>query len=107
MREDMSYGHLGRSSLLVSRIGLGTMNFGYTVGEPESLAVIDAAVDAGITFFDTADAHGGAQSPDMKKGYGTAEETVGRWMQRSARRDDIVLAAKGGGKVRRVKVGGP
>jgi aryl-alcohol dehydrogenase-like predicted oxidoreductase len=94
MREDMSYGHVGRSGLLVSRIGLGTMNFGYTVDELESFAVMDAAVDAGITFFDTADVYGGPMSPDMKKGYGTAEETIGRWLQRSGRRDDIVLATK-------------
>jgi aryl-alcohol dehydrogenase-like predicted oxidoreductase len=87
MGREMSYGHLGRSGLLVSWIGLGTMNFGCTVDEPESFAVMDAAVDAGITFFDTADVYGGAQSPDMKKGYGIAEETVGRGLQRSGCRE--------------------
>ena len=55
---------------------------------------MDAAIDAGINFFDTADVYGGPQSPDMKKGYGVAEETVGRWLQRSGHRDDIVLATK-------------
>jgi aryl-alcohol dehydrogenase-like predicted oxidoreductase len=55
---------------------------------------MDAAIDAGITFFDTADVYGGPQSPDMKKGYGISEQTVGRWLQRSRRRDDIVLATK-------------
>ena len=94
MSEEMTYGHLGRSGLLVSRIGLGTMNFGYTVDEPSSFAVMDAAIEAGINFFDTADVYGGPQSPDMKKGYGIAEETVGRWLQRSGHRDDIVLATK-------------
>src|SRR4051812_39456713 len=94
MSEGMAYGHLGRSGLLVSRIGLGTMNFGYTVNEADSFAVMDAAVDAGITFFDTADVYGGPQSPDMKQGYGIAEETVGKWLQRSGHRDDIVLATK-------------
>jgi aryl-alcohol dehydrogenase-like predicted oxidoreductase len=94
MSEEMTYGHLGRSGLLVSRIGLGTMNFGYTVDEPSSFAVMDAAIDAGINFFDTADVYGGPQSPDMKKGHGIAEETVGRWLQRSGHRDDIVLATK-------------
>ena len=53
MSEEMTYAHLGRSGLMVSRIGLGTMNFGYTVDEPSSFAVMDAAVDAGINFFDT------------------------------------------------------
>lgn len=90
----MTYGHLGRSGLLVSRIGLGTMNFGYLVDEPSSFAVMDAAIDAGITFFDTADVYGGPQSPDMKQGYGVSEQIVGRWLQRSGRRDDIVLATK-------------
>jgi aryl-alcohol dehydrogenase-like predicted oxidoreductase len=94
MSDEMAYEHLGRSGLLVSRIGLGTMNFGYTVDEADSFAVMDAAVDAGITFFDTADVYGGPQSPDMKQGYGIAEETVGRWLQRSGHRDDIVLATK-------------
>jgi len=94
MSEEMTYAHLGRSGLMVSRIGLGTMNFGYTVDEPSSFEVMDAAIDAGINFFDTADVYGGPQSPDMKKGYGIAEETVGRWLQRSGHRDDIVLATK-------------
>jgi aryl-alcohol dehydrogenase-like predicted oxidoreductase len=94
MSEEMTYAHLGRSGLMVSRIGLGTMNFGYTVDEPSSFAVMAAAIDAGINFFDTADVYGGPQSPDMKKGYGIAEETVGRWLQRSGHRDDIVLATK-------------
>jgi aryl-alcohol dehydrogenase-like predicted oxidoreductase len=94
MSEKMAYGYLGRSGLMVSRLALGTMNFGYTVGEADSFAVMDAAVDAGINFFDTADVYGGPQSPDMKQGYGVAEETVGRWLQRSGIRDDIVLATK-------------
>jgi aryl-alcohol dehydrogenase-like predicted oxidoreductase len=94
MSGEMTYGHLGRSGLLVSRIGLGTMNFGFTVDEPTSFEVMDAAIEAGINFFDTADVYGGPQSPDMAKGYGIAEQTVGRWLQRSGRRDDIVLATK-------------
>ena len=73
MSEEMTYGHLGRSGLMVSRIGLGTMNFGYTVDESSSFAVMDAAIDAGVSFFDTADVYGGPQTPDMKKGYGIAE----------------------------------
>ena len=94
MGNDMSYGHLGRSGLLISRIGLGTMNFGYLADEPRSFAVLDAAFDAGIIFFDTADVYGGPQSPDMAMGYGISEQTVGRWLQRTGHRDDIVLATK-------------
>jgi aryl-alcohol dehydrogenase-like predicted oxidoreductase len=72
MSEEMAYGHLGRSGLMVSRIGLGTMNFGYTVDEQTSFTIMDAAIDAGVNFFDTADVYGGLQSPDMANGYGLA-----------------------------------
>ncbi|WP_327721634.1 aldo/keto reductase [Streptomyces sp. NBC_00490] len=94
MSDEMRYGHLGRSGLLVSRIGLGTMDFGFTVDEPTSFAVMDTAVEAGVNFFDTADVYGGPQSPDMRKGYGVSEQTIGRWLRRSGRRDEIVLATK-------------
>jgi aryl-alcohol dehydrogenase-like predicted oxidoreductase len=90
----MSYAHLGRSGLLVSRLGLGTMDFGYRIDEPTSFAVLDAAVDAGINHLDTADVYGGPQTPDMAQGYGISEEVIGRWLQRSGHRDDIVLATK-------------
>ena len=90
----MTYGHLGRSGLTVSRIGVGTMTFGYTTDEATSFAIMDAAVDAGVNFFDTADVYGGPQTPDMSQGYGIAEEVVGRWLQRSGRRDEVVLATK-------------
>jgi len=92
MSEEMAYGHLGRSGLVVSRIGLGTMNFGFTADESASAAVMEAAIDTGINFFDTADVYGGPQTPDMEKGYGISEEIIGRWLQRSGRRDDIVQA---------------
>ncbi|GAB3011993.1 aldo/keto reductase [Streptomyces pseudoechinosporeus] len=94
MSDEMRYGHLGRSGLLVSRIGLGTMDFGYTVDESTSFAVMDTAIEAGINLFDTADVYGGPQTADMAKGYGVSEETIGRWLRRSGRRDDIVLATK-------------
>ncbi|GHD01444.1 oxidoreductase [Streptomyces violarus] len=94
MSGGMRYGHLGRSGLLVSRIGLGTMDFGHTLDESTSFAVMDTAIEAGINLFDTADVYGGPQSADMAKGYGVSEETIGRWLKRSGRRDDIVLATK-------------
>ncbi|TGY32930.1 aldo/keto reductase [Microbacterium laevaniformans] len=90
----MQHGHLGRSGVLVSRLALGTMNFGMTADENQSAAVMDAAIDSGVTFFDTADVYGGPQSPDMTAGYGISEEIVGRWLKRTGRRDDIVLATK-------------
>ena len=70
------------------------MNFGFTADESASSAVMDAAIDAGINLFDTADVYGGLQTPDMEKGYGISEEIIGRWLQRTGRRDDIVLASK-------------
>jgi aryl-alcohol dehydrogenase-like predicted oxidoreductase len=94
MSDGMSYAHLVRSGLLVSRIGLGTMDFGFTIDEATSFAVLDAAVEAGISHVDTADVYGGPQSADMPKGYGVSEEVIGRWLRRSGRRDDIVLATK-------------
>jgi aryl-alcohol dehydrogenase-like predicted oxidoreductase len=59
----MKYSNLGRTGLKVSRIGLGTMNFGMETSEADSLAVLDAAVDAGINFIDTADVYGGLNRP--------------------------------------------
>ncbi|WP_329280573.1 aldo/keto reductase [Streptomyces sp. NBC_01451] len=94
MSDEMRYGHLGRCGLLVSRIGLGTMGFGYTVDESTSFAVMDTAIETGINLFDTADVYGGPQTADMERGYGVSEETIGRWLKRSGRRDDIVLATK-------------
>ena len=90
----MTYSHLGRSGLRVSSIGLGTMRFGFTADEKASVAIMDAAIEAGVNFFDTADVYGGPQSPDMEKGYGISEEVIGRWLKRTGRRDEIVLATK-------------
>ena len=94
MSQSTMYAHLGCSGLLVSRIGVGTMAFGYTAGESTSFDIMDAAVDAGINYFDTADVYGGPQTADMAKGYGVSEEIIGRWLKRSGHRDDIVLATK-------------
>lgn len=55
----MKYTHLGRTGLKVSRIALGTMNFGELSGEAASIRIMDEALDAGINFFDTADVYGG------------------------------------------------
>lgn len=90
----MRYQNLGRSGLKVSRIALGTMNFGMQTSEADSHAVLDAAVDAGINLIDTADVYGGPQSPDMAQGYGISEEYIGTWLAQGGRRDQIVLATK-------------
>lgn len=91
----MDYTHLGRTGLKVSRIALGTMNFGELTDEPTSFSIMDEALEAGINFFDTADVYGGPQSPDMAKGFGTSEDIIGNWLEQdSTRRDRIVLATK-------------
>ena len=90
----MKYTHLGRTVLQVSRVALGTMNFGELTGEAASYEIMDTALEAGINLFDTADVYGGPQSPDMEKGFGTSEEIIGRWLAQGGRRDRIVLATK-------------
>lgn len=89
----MQYAHLGRSGLKVSRLCLGTMNFGDLTDEAAAHRIMDVAVESGINFFDTADVYGGPQTPDMEKGFGISEEIIGRWLALdSKRRDSIVLA---------------
>jgi aryl-alcohol dehydrogenase-like predicted oxidoreductase len=76
----MQYKSLGRSGVQVSRLALGTMNFGIVTDETTRFKIMDEALGAGINFFDTADVYGGPQSPDMEKGYGISEEIIGRWL---------------------------
>jgi aryl-alcohol dehydrogenase-like predicted oxidoreductase len=90
----MEYRDLGRSGLKVSRLALGTMNFGWVTDEATSFSIMDEALERGINLFDTADVYGGPQSPDMEHGYGTSEEIIGRWLAQGGRRDRIVLATK-------------
>ena len=90
----MNYTHLGRTGIKVSRIALGTMEFGWQIDEADSVTIMDEALDAGINLFDTADVYGGPQSPEMQKGYGISEEIIGRWLAQGGRRNRIVLATK-------------
>jgi len=90
----MDYTHLGRIGLKVSRLALGTMNFGELTDEATSFSIMDETLDAGINFFDTADVYGGPQSPDREKGFGLSEEIIGRWLAQGRRRGRIVLATK-------------
>jgi aryl-alcohol dehydrogenase-like predicted oxidoreductase len=85
----MDYTHLGRSGLSVSRLCLGTMNFGPETSEDDSHAIMDRALDLGINFFDTANVYG------QKKGEGVTEHIVGRWFaQGGRRREKTVIATK-------------
>src|SRR6478736_9631257 len=85
----MQFTHLGRSGLSVSRLCLGTMNFGPQTDEQDAHAIMDSALDAGINFFDTANVYGGVE----KRGW--TEEIIGRWFQQGGgRREKVVLATK-------------
>ena len=85
----MRYTHLGRSGLSVSRLCLGTMNFGPQTDEPAAHSIMDSAQEAGINFFDTANVYGGTE----RRGW--TEEILGRWFaQGGQRREKTVLATK-------------
>ena len=85
----MEYVHLGRTGLKVSRLCLGTMNFGPQTSEADSFRIMDSALERGINFFDTANVYG------WKKGEGWTEQIVGRWLdQGGGRREKVVLATK-------------
>ena len=78
----MEYRRMGRTGLKVSEICLGTMTFGHGTGEEESRRIVDAAVDAGVNFFDTANSYGEGES----------EVLLGKALE--GRRDDAVVATK-------------
>ena len=80
----MKVRRLGDSGLKISEVGLGCNNFGMRIGQEEATAVVDAAIEAGINFFDTADIYGGGQSEGM----------LGKAL--GARRQGVVVATKFG-----------
>jgi aryl-alcohol dehydrogenase-like predicted oxidoreductase len=85
----MEHTHLGRSGLLVSRLCLGTMNFGPETSEEDSHAIMDRALEEGVNFFDTANVYG------WRLGEGVTEQIVGRWFAKGGgRREKVVIATK-------------
>ena len=85
----MEFTQLGRTGLNVSRICLGTMNFGPETNEADSFAIMDKALELGINFFDTANVYG------WKTGEGVTEQIVGRWFaQGGGRREKVAIATK-------------
>jgi aryl-alcohol dehydrogenase-like predicted oxidoreductase len=85
----MEYTQLGRTGLKVSRLVLGTMNFGPQTDEADSHAIMDAALDAGVNFFDTANVYGWGENK------GRTEEIIGSWFAKGGgRREKTVLATK-------------
>jgi aryl-alcohol dehydrogenase-like predicted oxidoreductase len=85
----MEYRKLGRTGLMVSRLCLGTMNFGPHTNEVDSFAIMDKALELGINFFDTANVYG------WKLGEGVTEQIIGRWFsQGDHRRENTVIGTK-------------
>ena len=85
----MKFSPLGRTGMKVSKLCVGTWNFGTYTDEKESFRILDTAMDAGINFIDTANAY-----PDVGL-RGKSEEIIGRWFaQGGGRRESMVLATK-------------
>ncbi len=87
----MQYRNLGRTGLKVSELCLGTMQWGWTASEEASWAVMDAFVEAGGNFIDTADVY--SRWAEGNPG-GVSEEIIGRWMKARGNRRQIALATK-------------
>jgi aryl-alcohol dehydrogenase-like predicted oxidoreductase len=86
--------NLGRTGLNVSKLCLGTMNFGPFTERDDSFAIMDKALDIGINFFDTANVYG------WELGQGVTETIIGEWFsQGGGRREQVVLATKVYGKM--------
>lgn len=94
--QENPYVQVGDSGLFVYRVGLGTMQFGWSIEEDASIDVLDAYVEQGGNFIDTADVYstwsarlGGPSNPG-----GVSEEIIGRWMKSRGNRDDMIVATK-------------
>jgi aryl-alcohol dehydrogenase-like predicted oxidoreductase len=89
MAQEMTYSQLGPSGLTVSTVGIGCNNFGARMADEDVPAVVNAAIDAGVTLFDTADVYGNA---------GGSETLLGRAL--GSRRAEVIIATKFGGDMR-------
>jgi aryl-alcohol dehydrogenase-like predicted oxidoreductase len=85
----MQYTQFGATGLTVPRLCLGTATFGHQADETVAHQILDTAVEAGVTFFDSSDIY------PMGGEVGRTEEIVGRWLQ--GKRDQVILATKAGG----------
>ena len=96
MISGMDHVPLGRTDLHVSRLALGTMQFGWTADEAASFAVLDAYVAAGGNFIDSADIYS-----YWLRGHrgGESEEIIGRWLKSRGRPDGLVVATKVRGRM--------
>lgn len=81
---------LGKSAIHVSTICMGTMTFGSQADEATAHRILDASLDVGINFFDTAENY---PVPPKEEWAGVTEEILGRWMK-TKRRDELIIATK-------------
>ena len=94
----MEHTTLGRDGPRVSRVGLGTMTFGEQVGEADAFAILDRALERGVTLIDTAEMYA---VPPRRETYGATETIIGRWFAaRPGVRQRVVLATKAAGPSR-------
>ncbi len=91
----MQYSYLGNSNIRVSKICLGTMTFGEQNTEAEGHSQLDMALDYGVNFIDTAEMY---SIPPRAETYTSTETIIGNWLQKTGKRDQIVLATKVIGK---------
>lgn len=84
----MNYCKIGSSGAYVSKLCLGTMNFGMLTEEKECFKIMDCALDSGINFFDTSNSYGGYSSR------GLTETIIGKWFKNTKKRDRVFLADK-------------
>ncbi|MDQ6973004.1 MAG: NADP(H)-dependent aldo-keto reductase [Mariprofundaceae bacterium] len=87
----MQLAELGRTGIKLSRIALGTMTWGEQNTPDEAFAQMDYALEHGVNFFDTAELYA---IPPRAETYGATETIIGRWLSKSSRREEIVLASK-------------
>lgn len=87
----MEYRRLGRTDIKVSVICLGTMTFGEQNSESEAHSQLDYALERGVNFIDTAELYA---IPPKAETYGRTEEFIGSWLQKSGKRDEVILATK-------------
>ena len=97
----MEYRTLGRTTIKVSVIGLGTMTFGEQNSEAEGHAQIDYALDHGVNLIDTAEMYA---VPPRAETYGSTERIIGSWLKKSGKRDKVVLCTKVAGPGRVLQI---
>lgn len=87
----MQYRQLGNTDVTVSVICLGTMTWGEQNTQDEAFEQMDYALEQGVNFFDTAELYA---IPPRAETYGATEEIIGQWLNRTGKRDSVVLASK-------------